>query len=578
MKYTDEKNTQIVIALLKKHGIRKVVASPGGTNVNFVGSIQNDPFFEVYSSVDERSAAYLACGLAEESGESVVINCTGATASRNFMPGLTEAFYRKLPVLAITSSQIYCNMGHLSAQMLDRTVMPNDVAKLSVALPVVKDDADLWECEVKTNQAILELRRHGGGPVHINLPTTYNKSFATEQLPDVRVINRITLADQFPELPEEKVAIFLGSHRAMSEKEVNAIDSFCANCDAVVFCDHTSGYNGKYAVRFALVACQTSFDVAPFRPDLSIHIGEITGDYYSLRMIGRKVWRVNPDGEIRDLHKKMRYVFEMSESFFFEHYSKGNDAKPADTYLDSCRRELIRMRTNIPELPFSNPWIASKTAHRIPENSVVHLGILNSLRSWNFFDFPASVTSACNVGGFGIDGNTSSLLGASLVHKDRLYFGVIGDLSAFYDLNALGNRHLDRNLRILLVNNGHGTEFCINKLSSQFGNGIDEYISARGHFGDQSPEVMKQFSQALGFEYMSASSKEEFEQVCERFIVPKLTDRPMLFEVFTTGEDEKKAIEQMLDFGVNFSGKLKKLAKGALSNSSMQTVKSKLNL
>jgi 2-succinyl-5-enolpyruvyl-6-hydroxy-3-cyclohexene-1-carboxylate synthase len=576
MNYSDEKNTQIVIALLKKHGIRKVVASPGGTNVNFVGSIQNDPFFEMYSAVDERSAAYTACGLAEESGEAVVISCTGATASRNYMPGLTEAFYRKLPILAITSSQIYCNVAHLSAQMLDRTVMPNDVAKLSVALPVVKDNTDQWDCEVKANQAILELSRHGGGPVHINLPTTYNQSFATEKLPEVRVINRITPADQFPDLPVGKVAIFLGSHKLMSVEEVASIDGFCAANDAVVFCDHTSGYNGKYAVRFAVVAGQEKMDVAPYRPDLTIHIGEVSGDYYSLRMIGKQVWRVSPDGEIRDLHRKLRLVFEMTEQLFFEHYSNGNHDK--DTYLDSCRHELTRVRDNLPELPFSNPWIASKMAHRIPENAIVHLGILNSLRSWNLFDFPASVNSACNVGGFGIDGNTSSLLGASLVHKDRLYFGVIGDLSAFYDLNALGNRHLDRNFRVLLVNNGHGTEFAINKLSSQFNDGIDQYISARGHFGDQSPEVMKQFSQSLGFEYMSASSKEEFEKVYERFLVSELTDRPMLFEVFTSGIDEAEAIEKMRGFGENLSGKIKKFAKSALGSDQMQVVKSKLKL
>ena len=102
---TKEKNAQIIISLLKAHGIKKVIASPGTTNVALIGSIQNDPYFEIYSSVDERSAAYLACGLAEESGEPVVISCTGATASRNYAPGLTEAYYRKLPVLAITSMQ-----------------------------------------------------------------------------------------------------------------------------------------------------------------------------------------------------------------------------------------------------------------------------------------------------------------------------------------------------------------------------------------------------------------------------------------------------------------------------------------
>ena len=95
--YTVERNVQIVIALLKANGIKRVIASPGKTNMTFVGSIQQDPFFEIYSSVDERSAAYLACGMAAETGEPVVLSCTGATASRNYMPGLTEAYYRRDP-------------------------------------------------------------------------------------------------------------------------------------------------------------------------------------------------------------------------------------------------------------------------------------------------------------------------------------------------------------------------------------------------------------------------------------------------------------------------------------------------
>ena len=79
--YTNERNVQIVISLLKQHGIKRVIASPGTTNMTFIGSIQNDPWFEIWSSVDERSAAYIACGMAAETGEPVVISCTGATAS-----------------------------------------------------------------------------------------------------------------------------------------------------------------------------------------------------------------------------------------------------------------------------------------------------------------------------------------------------------------------------------------------------------------------------------------------------------------------------------------------------------------
>lgn len=129
MGYTSERNNQIVIELLKYHEIRKVVISPGGTNVSLVASIQNDSFFELYSSVDERSAAYLACGLSEESGEPVALSCTGATASRNYFPGLTEAYYRKLPILAITSTMPINKIGHNIPQVIDRTNVTNDVAK-----------------------------------------------------------------------------------------------------------------------------------------------------------------------------------------------------------------------------------------------------------------------------------------------------------------------------------------------------------------------------------------------------------------------------------------------------------------
>lgn len=138
-RYTNERNIQMVIALMKAHNIHKVVASPGTTNITFVASIQDDPFFEIYSSVDERSAAYIACGLSEESGEAVALTCTGATASRNYLSGLTEAYYRKLPILAITSTQHVGRIGQNIAQVIDRTEIQNDVAKLSVQIPAIHD-------------------------------------------------------------------------------------------------------------------------------------------------------------------------------------------------------------------------------------------------------------------------------------------------------------------------------------------------------------------------------------------------------------------------------------------------------
>ena len=137
-KYSEEKNVQILIAVLKANKIRKVIVSPGTTNISFVASLVNDGSFEMYSAVDERGAAYIACGLASESGEPVVITCTGATASRNYLPGLTEAFHRKLPILVVTASQDLKRAGNLSPQFIDRSIQPPDTVRMSFQVPIVQ--------------------------------------------------------------------------------------------------------------------------------------------------------------------------------------------------------------------------------------------------------------------------------------------------------------------------------------------------------------------------------------------------------------------------------------------------------
>ncbi len=571
--YTDEKNAQVIMAVLKAHGIRKVIASPGTTNMALVGSMQSDSYFKVYSAVDERSAAYMACGMAAEAGEPVVISCTGATASRNYLSGLTEAYYRKLPILAITSTQAVSKVGHLVAQVIDRSSKPQDAVRLSVNLPIVKDSEDFWECEVKVNQAISELYRDGGGPVHINLPTRYSTNFEVEKLPDVRIIRRVTTAGKFPDLPRGRIAVLIGAHAPWSESATHALERFCAANDAVVICDHTSGYHGKHRLLYALVGGQVAPGNEDTTPTLLIHIGEVTGDYYGAKSGGQEVWRVSEDGEMRDKYKKLRFVFQMSESEFFEHYSQGKVAGGGE-YINSCAKRLNSVRALVPELPFSNIWLASRMANRIPAEAVVHFGILNSLRAWNFFELPPTVSAASNVGGFGIDGGLSALIGASLVNRDKLYFAVIGDLAFFYDMNVLGNRHVGQNVRILLVNNGKGTEFRHNSHpAANFGDEADEFIAAAGHFGRKSPALVKHYAEDLGFEYLSADSKEVFERVHERFLVPRKTERPILFEVFTDSAEECRALDIMLNLETGVKDKAKQLAKDLLGEQGMKVLR-----
>jgi 2-succinyl-5-enolpyruvyl-6-hydroxy-3-cyclohexene-1-carboxylate synthase len=541
--YTSEKNIQIVIALLKANGIKKIIASPGTTNFSFVGSLQGDPFFEMYSSVDERSAAYIACGLAAESGEPVVLTCTGSTASRNYLPGLTEAYYRKLPVLAITSHQGKDRLGQLIFQNIDRSMPPRDAVKLSVELPVVKDERDANFVTMEVNKAILELRRNGGGPVHINMFTTYSRDFSVKELPAVRVMKRIQAWDEMPILPNGKICVYVGSHVHFTSAQTETIDRFCSTYDAIVICDHTSGYYGKYRLLPTLSQLQkveTLFETF----DLMIHIGEVSAATFAGTIPVKEIWRVSEDGELRDPFKKLTTVFQISELSFFKYYGKDNENMHSN--IDKYTELFAEIYNHIPELPFSNIWTASQLSKRLPKGSLFHISASNSRRCWNMFHLPEGVKCTSNVGCCGIDGCTSSMIGSSLANPNQLCYLVTGDLAFFYDLNSLGNRHVGNNIRILLINNTIGAEF---KLSPHFCYALkeeaDKYMAAAGHYGAKSSNLVKHFAEDLGFKYMSATNKEEFLSVLESFTNPQITDRPMLLEVFTNHEDENEALRLM---------------------------------
>lgn len=585
-KYTDARNAQLVIALLKEYGIRNIIASPGTTNVPFVYSVQNDSFFNIYSAIDERSAAYMACGLAAESGEPVVLSCTGATASRDYMPGLTEAFYRKLPVLALTSMHFTEDIGNLSTQILDRSVIPNDIARYHTSLEMIENERMAKDEELRINIALSELTRDGGGPVAVQLITDGNYTFSATSLPKVNRINRFLpeKISEWPELPDNaKIAVLLGVHRTFSATESEMLEHFVETHDAVVFSDISSGYHGKFAFGSALACIQLQNNPirSAFEPDLVIHVGEMTGDYNTMGFLtglNCPVWRVSLDGEFRQHFARLENVFQCSIEFFFSHYASNKYVESG--YRTKWENYDIQLRKRMPEFPFSNIWMAQQLHSMIPAGSIVHPAILSSLSSWDYFPLPKDVRSSANVGGFGIDGCTSALIGARL-SSHELCFCITGDLAFFYDMNSLGCREIGPNLRILLINNGLGMTFKLsNHVGSQIGPSANIFIAAEGHnaaaksvTGNQSPA--RAWAESLGFKYLSASSKEEFNAVKDIF-TSKDSEAPILFECFTHEEDERTARDLIdsIDSRTDSKTQLKKTIKKVLPKSVIDSLKS----
>jgi len=544
--YNIQENVRIVIAALKAYNIRHIVVSPGGTNIPISQAVQEDPFFHCYSVVDERSAMYFAIGIYLQTGEIVATSCTSAQATRNYLPGLTEAFYKHVPILAITTSKLerYSYQDYMQAP--DQVSIPRDAVKASFDLPPVNDDNTRAQCFKDAKKAILELTHHGKGPVQLNIRITdsLNSRFSDALLPEIRKTVRYNLWENWDNISliGKKVLVVVGEHRPFSDEEKQIMEAFCDGNNVVVYTNHLSNYRGKYSINANLLISSLSDSEIEslFAPDVLITLGGQTGDYPLFGLLNHPLhqaehWRVAEDGNYVDTYGKLTKIFECPEMEFLKRMSI--ESKSEHSYFDLWRDANAEMTRDV-DIPFSNIYAASRLTLVIPEGSYVNFAILNSLRAWSYFDIPNLVSCFSNVAAFGIDGCTSTLIGESM-NTNALCYIITGDLAFFYDMNALGIRHIKNNVRILLINNGGGAEFKIMTNSWSRKPDTAPFISAMGHNGSA-----KGWADACGFKYLYASSKTEFDIVMNQFVED--SECPVLFELFTDSDDEVTAMTNIV--------------------------------
>ncbi len=229
--YSNEKSVQILLKLLKEYKIKDVVLSPGGSNAPIVKSFEYDKEFNCYSVVDERNAAYVALGMAQQLRRPVACVCTAGTAVSNYLPGITEAFYQNVPVVAITSDGLSSLLDQLELQKIDQVGIFKGCIKKEVALPAVKTEMDEWYCNRLVNEALLELNHHGTGPVHINIPITLSLECSEKVLPKQRIIERHTISNTdfstfSSYLRNKKIMIVVGENLNIKETQIKLFNSF----------------------------------------------------------------------------------------------------------------------------------------------------------------------------------------------------------------------------------------------------------------------------------------------------------------------------------------------------------------
>ena len=537
MDYSNVDNVNILVTLLKENGIKDLVISPGGTNIPIIKAVQDDNFFNCYSVVDERSAAYVAIGIYLQKKHPVALICTSAQATRNYIPGLTEAFYKRVPLLAVTMEKHPRFKYQEYMQAPDQTSLPKDSVKKSFELPFVSAINDYYHSLRLVNEAILELDRNGRGPVQLCIP--WLDFSLADVKKEIKAVRRFDVKDiENEELTGRKILLLIGEHIPFTDRENRAINKFCDVTDSIVYTNHLSNFHNDYTVEAnLLLLTSTVEEIEKIRPDIIISVGGQTGDYpfylifssTELSMIEH--WRICDDGRVIDTYDKLTRIYQGDFVDFFSSAKGGETAHG----LYECWNRMIREKTADVSVPFSSMSIAQQLHDKLPSNSIVQFSILNSLRVWNFFRIDSSIECYSNVGAFGIDGGMSTLIGQSIA-SNKKSFMIIGDLAFLYDMNCLSLRNIKNNVSILLINNNGGVEFKLYTGKSEY---LDRYIAAANYRG-----AAKGWAESCGFKYLSAKSMDEFENVIEEFVGE--SDKPLLLEAFVSDVDESVAYLEVI--------------------------------
>lgn len=546
--YSDKKNILQLVALLRAHEIRNVVLCPGSRNTPIIHTLANHPYFTCYSVTDERSAGFFALGLALSGGRPAAVCCTSGTALLNLHPAVAEAFYQQVPLVVISADRPASWIGQMDGQTLPQPNVFGPLVKSSVNLPEIHTSEEEWYCNRLVNEALLELNHHGKGPVHINVPISEPLfQFTAEDLPDVRVITRYQGLNVYDRQYDDLITRLNGyTKRMMVVGQMNLIYLFERKICKLLYkhfawlTEHAGNQTvpGIPVKNFdAIIYALPEEEQAKLVPDLLITYG---GHVVSkrLKQLLRKHppkehWHVAADGQVADTFCSLTTVIEMDPFEFLEKIAYLLENKPCEY---PKRWEQLSKQMAEPDFAFSEMAAIGKVLKSLPTDAVLHLANSSTVRYAQLFQIPDSVEVCCNRGTSGIEGSLSTALGYAWA-SDKLNFVLIGDLSFFYDMNALWCNHLRGNLRIMLLNNGGGEIF-------QSLPGLK--MEARTHRFVTALHQTKAegWAQERGFDYTAVHTMEELDAALSDFMQADQQGNPKFMEVFTDKAEDVRLLKE----------------------------------
>lgn len=543
--YSNHVNVNILTALLVKHGVQYAVVCPGSRNAPIVHNLDACPSITCFPVTDERSAGFYALGICQQTGSPVAVCVTSGTALLNVAPAVAEAAYQHLPLVLISADRPRQWIGQLDGQTLPQPGALDRFVRRTVDLPEPHDKESHWYCNRLVNEALIEAQRGSQGPVHINVPLTEPLyDFTIDRLPEERSIQLLSplsshgnaectavVHPMLERLHQASRPIVVVGQMKPGGLPLGEIDRL--RQEYPVFIEPLGGQGSSHLDEVMAMVD----DEERFLPDFIIYVGDTLVSKRAKSFLrhakAAECWIVNPEGEVHDTFMNLTGVVQAQPRDVLAQIKGHGNVAYTQLWESLFVKAKMHLRDFHPD--YSQMLAVELLEERMKLHdpaSVVHYANSMSVRLGNIFSWHHVY---CNRGVNGIEGSLSTAAGYSLVSKENVYC-VIGDLSFFYDQNALWNQNLRGNLRILLLNNGCGGIF------SKF-DGLRKSPARKGMVMASHHTTAEGICQENHISYYSADHVGALSNLMDTLMSPD-AERPVLLEVFTDAERDMHVYQE----------------------------------
>jgi len=531
-----------LVAICAAQGIRQVVLSPGSRCAPLTLAFARHPEMEVRTIADERAAAFIALGLAQQLKEPVVLVCTSGSAALNYYPAVAEAFFQQIPLLVLTADRPPEWVDQWDGQTIFQEEVYGKHVKKSFRFP----DSFAHPDQVRhghriSNEAILVCRQFPAGPVHLNIPL--REPFYPEEgelfhfpkhPPVVRLepsevrLGEMALEKLKSELANFQRILLVPGQQASNPSLLALIERLAQNQQVVVVADTLSNLQGKGTITLHDHWLGREELHAALAPDLVISFGKSIISK-SLKLFLRKQdlqhWHIQPDGQAKDTYAGLTRILG-SEPFAFLTWLSTHLPPMESDYAPRWQLLEEQIASSLPlalkEVEFGEYSAVKQVLDALPANGQLHVANSMAIRYVNFLG-RRTQEICCNRGTSGIDGSNSTAVGASLISQAPVTL-LTGDMAFFYDRNAFWHNYPMPNLRVIVLNNQGGGIFRLI-------DGPARQPELEEFFETKQALSAKSLAEEYGFGYASVMTSEQLESALLKFYEPSL--QPKIIEIIS---------------------------------------------